>query len=1143
MATGNKSTAAAKTAAKKTQTGKKTASKSAAAKTAAKGTAAAKTSAAGQGENFTLEVILWILVAVSVLLFLSNFGLGGTIGNAVSSFFFGVFGLIAYVFPPVLLVGTFFAVSNRGNRIAVVKLIAMVLLVLFLCMFVELIVHGSEPLTGPLAYQYSHEHKTGGGFAGGLLTHLISSCFGQIGAYVIDAVVLLISLVLLTERSALRGMQKGGKKVYESAKTGNERYRARAELRREEREQRREERELRREEMAQRRMDRKVQGVAIDTRVVPEQEAGGMSELYAEVTLTDAAEASAGGMHAFSPEVTTGQLYETTAPGDRPAFVPASGQPAFVAGDQLAAFGTAGQPTVFASSGRTSSSALSGYSSAGPAGQQTAVTGGQHASSDLNGSYMSVGLTPQEEQISLTPVENTSGREIRLSGLTEHTAGLPRMPYIAAESEVELEPVAVKPEEPTERQSPDLMLAEWTAPEGAENGREEASAPEAERRNPGDFGIRMEETEQWGPKVDISWQEPVSGERMPGEEEWPLHDGPEAEWKTGEWKTGGEENAGAKAERKTGWQETVPGEEASGGQEPVPYDEAELEHIATDVRDILSAGRTDEPAAGSADSRMSDRTAESAAGSADSRMSDRTAGSAAAREFGASGLETAEEAPAEPVILEKPYVFPPVTLLNQVEHSTGESRQQLQMTAQKLQQTLKNFGVSVTITNISCGPAVTRYELQPEMGVRVNKIVNLADDIKLNLAAADIRIEAPIPGKAAVGIEVPNKETSMVAFRELIEADEFQKHESRISFCVGKDIAGKPTVADIAKMPHLLIAGATGSGKSVCINTIVMSILYKADPKDVKLIMVDPKVVELSIYNGIPHLMIPVVTDPKKAAGALQWAVVEMDERYQKFAEAGVRDLKGYNAKIDSLPDIEGDPKPEKLPQIVIIVDELADLMMVAAGEVEESICRLAQLARACGIHLILATQRPSVNVITGLIKANMPSRIAFAVTSGTDSRTILDMVGAEKLLGKGDMLFHPQGIPKPVRVQGAFVSDREVSNVVEFLKEQNGQVSYRQDMEAKMSSLGASGGSGGDSGFGGDTRDAYFADAARLIVDKDKASIGMLQRYFKVGFNRAARIMDQLEEAGVVGPDEGTKPRSVLMSPEQFEQYKEEYL
>ena len=1176
MATGNKSTAAAKTAAKKTQTGKKTASKSAAAKTAAKGTAAAKTSAAGQGENFTLEVILWILVAVSVLLFLSNFGLGGTIGNAVSSFFFGVFGLIAYVFPPVLLVGTFFAVSNRGNRIAVVKLIAMVLLVLFLCMFVELIVHGSEPLTGPLAYQYSHEHKTGGGFAGGLLTHLISSCFGQIGAYVIDAVVLLISLVLLTERSALRGMQKGGKKVYESAKTGNERYRARAELRREEREQRREERELRREEMAQRRMDRKVQGVAIDTRVVPEQEAGGMSELYAEVTLTDAAEASAGGMYAFSPEVTTGQLYETTAPGDRPAFVPvsgqpgyaaggqpgfapASGQPAFAAGDQLAAFGTAGQPAVFASSGRTSSSALSGYSSAGPAGQQTAVTGGQHASSDLNGSYMSVGLTPQEEQISLTPVENTSGREIRLSGLTEHTAGLPRMPYIAAESEVELEPVAVKPEEPTERQSPDLMLAEWTAPEGAENGREEASAPEAERRNPGDFGIRMEETEQRGPKADISWQEPVSGKRMPGEEEWPLHDGPEAEWKTGEWKTGGEENAGAKAERKTGWQEAIPGEEASGGQEPVPYDEAELEHIATDVRDILSAGRTDEPAAGSADSRMSDRTAESAAGSADSRMSDRTvesaagsadsrmsdrtAGSAAAREFGASGLETAEEASAEPVILEKPYVFPPVTLLNQVEHSTGESRQQLQMTAQKLQQTLKNFGVSVTITNISCGPAVTRYELQPEMGVRVNKIVNLADDIKLNLAAADIRIEAPIPGKAAVGIEVPNKETSMVAFRELIEADEFQKHESRISFCVGKDIAGKPTVADIAKMPHLLIAGATGSGKSVCINTIVMSILYKADPKDVKLIMVDPKVVELSIYNGIPHLMIPVVTDPKKAAGALQWAVVEMDERYQKFAEAGVRDLKGYNAKIDSLPDIEGDPKPEKLPQIVIIVDELADLMMVAAGEVEESICRLAQLARACGIHLILATQRPSVNVITGLIKANMPSRIAFAVTSGTDSRTILDMVGAEKLLGKGDMLFHPQGIPKPVRVQGAFVSDREVSNVVEFLKEQNGQVSYRQDMEAKMSSLGASGGSGGDSGFGGDTRDAYFADAARLIVDKDKASIGMLQRYFKVGFNRAARIMDQLEEAGVVGPDEGTKPRSVLMSPEQFEQYKEEYL
>ena len=352
-------------------------------------------------------------------------------------------------------------------------------------------------------------------------------------------------------------------------------------------------------------------------------------------------------------------------------------------------------------------------------------------------------------------------------------------------------------------------------------------------------------------------------------------------------------------------------------------------------------------------------------------------------------------------------------------------------------------------------------------------------------------------------------------------------------------------MADIEKMPHLLIAGATGSGKSVCINTIIMSILYKADPKDVKLLMVDPKVVELSVYNGIPHLLIPVVTDPKKAAGALNWAVAEMTDRYNKFAEAHVRNLKGYNAKIDSLPDVEGEPKPEKMPQIVIIVDELADLMMVASNDVEGAICRLAQLARAAGIHLIIATQRPSVNVITGLIKANMPSRIAFAVTSGIDSRTILDMNGAEKLLGKGDMLFYPQGIPKPVRVQGAFVSDKEVSDVVNYIKEENGQVSYNAAVEEHMNNAESENTTVSiDSNSGtGDGRDAYFADAAKLLIEKEKGSIGMLQRYFKVGFNRAARIMDQLEEAGIVGPEEGTKPRRVLMTQEQFEQYEEEYL
>ncbi len=493
---------------------------------------------------------------------------------------------------------------------------------------------------------------------------------------------------------------------------------------------------------------------------------------------------------------------------------------------------------------------------------------------------------------------------------------------------------------------------------------------------------------------------------------------------------------------------------------------------------------------------------------------------------------------------EKPaYVFPPLSLLTKPGRAAGNNNSEVRDTAAKLQQTLHNFGVNVTITNVSCGPSVTRYELQPEQGVKVSRIVNLSDDIKLNLAAADIRIEAPIPGKAAVGIEVPNKENNAVLLRELLESEEFRSAKSNLSFAVGKDIAGKVVVADIAKMPHLLIAGATGSGKSVCINTLIMSILYKADPEDVKLIMIDPKVVELSVYNGIPHLFIPVVTDPKKASGALNWAVAEMTDRYQKFASCGVRDLKGYNERIAALADVEDENKPKKLPQIVIIVDELADLMMVAPGEVEDAICRLAQLARAAGIHLIIATQRPSVNVITGLIKANMPSRIAFSVTSGVDSRTIIDMNGAEKLLGKGDMLFYPQGYQKPARVQGAFVSDQEVGNVTDFLTQKNDAAGYRQEMEARISQVQQAASSAPGAGGSSSDLDSNFAEAGRFIIEKDKASIGMLQRVFKIGFNRAARIMDQLAEAGVVGPEEGTKPRKILMTMEEFERFIEETL
>ena len=486
----------------------------------------------------------------------------------------------------------------------------------------------------------------------------------------------------------------------------------------------------------------------------------------------------------------------------------------------------------------------------------------------------------------------------------------------------------------------------------------------------------------------------------------------------------------------------------------------------------------------------------------------------------------APEIPTEPAEVEKPYIYPPIDLLGaDPQTGNGGNRSEMIENARKLESTLKSFGVDAKVIQISKGPTVTRYELSPSQGVKVSKIVNLADDIALNLAASGIRIEAPIPGKAAVGIEVPNKETQSVYMRTLLESDAFKQHESKLAFALGQDIAGNPVVTDIAKMPHLLIAGATGSGKSVCINTLITSILYKADPKEVKLLLVDPKVVELSVYNGIPHLLIPVVTDPKKASSALNWAVREMLQRYNDFAAHGVRDIKGFNKMMEEKGDEKG-----KMPQIVIIIDELADLMMAAPGEVEDAICRLAQMARAAGMHLIIATQRPSVDVITGVIKANIPSRLAFAVSSGIDSRTILDMVGAEKLLGKGDMLFYPSGQSKPSRLQGAFVTDQEVEAIVDFLKKSS-KPYYTQETIDQITSVAKAG--------GGDVEDSdeFFADAVDLILEKEKASVSMLQRQFRIGYNRAARLMDDLERHGIVGPEEGSKPRKVLITKSEWEE------
>lgn len=820
-----------------------------------------------QQTSFRNEVILWVVLAVCIILFLANFGLGGIVGNKLSAVFFGVFGFIAYIFPICFFVATAFALSNKENKIAVVKLVAGILFLAFLCLFGQMISDAPKDQSVAEAFRYSQTTKGGGGIVGDALELLLYPNFGAAGTYVITVIVLIISLVLITERSAFRGLQKGGKVIYDSAKDDVSR-------RRELHEQKKEERARM---VEQKRRDRHVSGVALDTKL------------------------------------------------------PASGK----------------------------------------------ITAEQTS----------------DEVSEILP-------EPKLE-----------MPVVGSESHIRLT---------SGQEAPDMI----------ENFHQLFEEPS------------VLETVLQEPSVEVQ-AEPIP--QAP-----PVHSRKRAAAKTSE------------------------------------------AEIAEDISDIRQE---------------------------------------------AADLSKGTESGAQ-------YRFPPIELLKPGDkNATGDSKKYLQDTALKLQQTLKNFGVNVTITNVSCGPAVTRYEIQPEMGVKVSKIVGLADDIKLNLAAADIRIEAPIPGKAAIGIEVPNKESAAVMFRDLVESEEFKKHPSPIAFAAGKDIAGKVIVTDIAKMPHLLIAGATGSGKSVCINTIIMSILYRAKPEDVKLIMIDPKVVELSVYNGIPHLFIPVVTDPKKAAGALHWAVAEMMERYDKFAQAGVRDLKGYNQKVSQISEDALD-KPTKLPQIVIIVDELADLMMVAPGDVEDAICRLAQLARAAGIHLIIATQRPSVNVITGLIKANMPSRIAFSVTSGVDSRTILDMNGAEKLLGKGDMLFYPQGMQKPLRVQGAFVSDKEVADVVDFMKEQNGEVSYSQEIEEKMNTISTSAATEGTAaGITGDEKDPYFVDAAKLLIDKDKGSIGMLQRYFKVGFNRAARIMDQLEEAGIVGPDEGTKPRQVLMSPEQLEVYIDENL
>ena len=800
------------------------------------------------------EIILWIVLAMSAVLLISNFGFGGAVGNAISSFFFGLVGLVCYPLPFFLFLGTAFVISNSRNTRVYRKMAGFALLFITACMLMQMVTEG-EVLEDNLGayFKISAEYKTGGGILGGALCRLCVVAFGTAGTYAIILTALMISLVLITQRSIFDMIRKCSRRIYETAERRQEERKEGAKLRQEEK--------AKQEELEEKRRHRRE---------------------------------------------------------------------------------------------RT-----------------------------------------EEEKENIPRAERRKKKKEAIS---------PEKKIPVSKEEVPENPVAQEPEE----------------------------------------------------------ELPFIPEKA-----FPIHRG---------------------------------------------------DHLVQDLEEI-AVPEEDFPQEKEEKNRKNPKSSP---------------------EEIRQGVDEVKSQIAREEVKKKEYKFPPISLLKKGKNTGGDSNAHLRETARKLQDTLHNFGVNVTITDISCGPTVTRYEMQPEQGVKVSKIVSLTDDIKLNLAATDIRIEAPIPGKAAVGIEVPNENNSTVMLRDLIQSEAFKNCPSKLAFAAGKDIGGRPVIADIAKMPHLLIAGATGSGKSVCINTIIVSLLYKATPDEVKLIMIDPKVVELSAYNGIPHLFIPVVTDPKKAAGALNWAVAEMMERYDKFAQYNVRDLKGYNAKVEALDGIEDENKPKKLPQIVIIVDELADLMMVAPGEVEDAICRLAQLARAAGIHLIIATQRPSVNVITGLIKANMPSRIAFSVSSGVDSRTILDMNGAEKLLGKGDMLFYPQGYQKPARVQGAFVTDQEVGAIVNFLSSQHPETEYDQEIQQKIE---AAKDTGGQNTQSGSERDDYFAEAGKFIIEKDKASIGMLQRAFKIGFNRAARIMDQLCEAGVVGAEEGTKPRKVLMSQEQFEQYIDEYL
>ena len=974
------------------------------------------------------EILMIALVCISLVLFLSHFGLMGVVGKYLRIFQLGVFGILGFAVPMFVFVGGAFLLSNIGSSLAKIKFVGVLMAVLAVDALISLF---GIPNLKEFGLVRFYTEGWYGGFIGGGLGLLISSVLGKIGAIIFFIAVLIISIVILTGKSFVSIVKTGGQMTISRAKTDMARV------------------------MEQRKQRREQQTVEeFEYEEDPEYE-----EEFEELDLENKSE---------------GYIEELLGYNYRP------------------------------NKGNINLGAID-FSKK----KKKHVVDLPTANAEMHEPIGGIFDAKNDENFEKNASDVNSSNDIAFHSKYEAS-------YEPRKSNTQSSIIVNK--------RPDTFYGNINR--GKEESKFENDIDEETLRRANEILARKDE-------IDI-YEQPVSTIRITDDdthEDFRYID--DANSLSGG--DGKAENSESSIEFIKAYDD-VYDEPISGLHSDNSYNDAYTYNKAGQNESVNNEYvkneeiRTENRNENTLISNDGERTLVTAGGkvivSDTSALQKKMEEQRANSPQGKIRNEIAKK-------VQRPYTYPGTFLLNKnTEAGEAISDSEYRNTAITLQETLASFDVNVTVEDISVGPSVTLYELKPEQGVKVSKVLSLANDIKLALAASDIRIEAPIPGKSAIGIEVPNKKKQTVFLRDLFESRAFKNGNESIGFAVGKDISGKVIVSDIVKMPHVLIAGATGSGKSVCINTLIMSIIYKYSPEDVKLIMVDPKVVELSVYNGIPHLLIPVVTEPKKAASALNWAVAEMGERYKKFAATGVRDLTAYNKRIEDARrrgNIEG--LPEKLPKIVIIIDELADLMMVANNEVEDAIVRLAQLARACGIHLVIATQRPSVNVITGIIKANIPSRIAFAVSSGTDSRTILDSNGAEKLLGKGDMLFAPYGSSTPMRVQGAFVSDEEVSAVVDFLKNQGMQAAYDENTIKQIEETQNASSAGSDIS----ERDELFEAAGRYIIEKDKSSIGNLQRNFKIGFNRAARIMDQLASAGVVGGEAGTKKREILMNMDEF--------